>query len=122
MKQKLGIGAALLMAVWLLSGCITFQDSSGKLLASTVQTVDAAMKGWATYVALGGATPQQEAAVKASYEKYQAVERIAERAYIDAALTGNQDGFTIAAKVLEGARLNLLLLIQQFNNPKGQTK
>jgi len=123
MKKLIGFVATLAMLALLFTstGCVTFQDRSGKTLASIVQAVDSGMKAWATFVAIGGATPQQEASVKALYEKYQACERVAEAAYVSAALNGDKDGFTRAVTALQAIRTDLILLISTFN-PKGQTK
>ena len=123
MKKMIGFVAtlAILALLFTSTGCVTFRDRSGKTLASIVHTVEAGMKAWATFVAIGGATPQQEASVKALYEKYQACERMAESAYVSAALNGDKDGFARAVTVLQAIRSDLLLLISTFN-PKGQTK
>ena len=84
-------------------------------MASTVQTVDAAMKGWATFVAIGGATAQQEASVKAVYEKYQACQRVAEKAYVAAAVSGDRNSFTVAADAMRAVQVDLLLAEAQGN-------
>lgn len=77
-----GTGAMLMLCAMLAGGgCATWQDTDGKLLASTAQSADAAMKGWAAYVADGHAAPAQEAKVMAAYQKYQAAMRVAREAY-----------------------------------------
>lgn len=104
------VGLMLLMA-----GCASFQSTAGKTLATTVQTVDAAMQGWAAYVVIGNPTPQQQAAVKTAYQKYQAAEAIAEKAYVLASASGDQSGWTVAASTLRQCQADLLLLISTFN-------
>lgn len=119
MKTRFSAPIGLLLLLWMFTGCSTFQENAGKTLATTVQTVDAAMKGWAAYVAIGGATAQQEASVKAAYQKYQAAEAIAEKAFVLSVTSGDQNGFTTAAAVLRQVQADLLLLINTFA-PKGK--
>src|SRR5262245_43779951 len=73
-----------LFAIVTLFGCATtpnWQDSYGKILATTAQTVDAAMKGWAMYVVTGNPPADQQAKVKTAYQEYQAAFDVALNAY-----------------------------------------
>ena len=100
-----------LVAPLLFVGCQT----SGKFLATTVTTVDAAMKGWAEYVVIGGATEQQQMSVKAAYEKYQVAEQAAEAAYVAAAKYGDDQAWLAASAALQESRTALFTLIASFN-------
>jgi hypothetical protein len=64
------IATAVALAL-LVIGCVTTQNTAGKLLASTAITVDGVMQGWAAWVVQGQATPPQEVKVKFAYAKYQ---------------------------------------------------
>lgn len=105
-----------LCAIMLLPGCQT-QNAAGRILASTVQTVDAAMQAWGTYVALGHAKPGEEETVRLAYAQYQSAEAIAERAYVLAAKSGDQSAFTLAADTLRSTQADLLALLNTFNPP-----
>lgn len=88
MRTKVNI-ALVALANCVLLGCASFQTTAGKSLVTVTQTVDAAMQGWSIWVNMGKATPDQQAKVRAAYEKYQAVELAAEHAYV--ALSANPD-------------------------------
>lgn len=110
----------LLPFVALLMACASFQSTSGKLLATTAQSVDAAMKGWAAYVVAGGATANQETQVRAIYAKYQATMTVATNAYVAALTSGDQSPWNAASSALTGAQASLLQLIQTLTTtPKG---
>ncbi len=116
-----GIPLMLLALCGLLAfapGCANTQNTSGRLLVSTVQTVDTAMQGWWTYEALGHATPDQVVAVRDAYGKYQAAEAAAEVAYRAAAQSGDTSAYQTAADALRAAQSHLLDLVNQFNPPK----
>lgn len=98
------------------SGCAT-QNAPGRILATTVGTVDSAMQGWATFVALGHATPDQESAVREVYAKYQAAESAAERAYVAAAKLNDQSAWSKASAALTASQSDLLALLAKFNPP-----
>ena len=101
-----------------LIGCQT-QDVPGRTLATTVQTVDAAMQGWATYVALGHAGPAQEAQVRAAYAQYQRAEAAAEKAYLVWTKTPDATGlqvWTVAASALRAAQADLLALVNSLSS------
>lgn len=101
----------------LTSGCQTV----GKTLSTTAVTVDSAMQGWATYVALGQANLEQELNVRNAYSKYQASMRLAKDAYLTAEETGNEAVFERAALVLEANAQALLALIQMFQTSTAPT-
>jgi hypothetical protein len=103
----------LFMLALCLAGCAT----SGKLLASTVATVDAAMKSWANLVAAGQTTPAQETAVKDAYETYQAAELIAENSYIAFIKSGDATAWNRSAAALRDSRDALLHLVNRFAPP-----
>jgi hypothetical protein len=98
-------------------GCQT-QNTAGRLLASSVQTVDAGMQSWWSYEVLGHATPDQVALVRAAYADYQAVEQLAESAYLAATKSGDTSAWQRAADALTASQKPLLALIQQFTKDK----
>lgn len=104
------LGLSLIAAPVMFTACQT----AGKTLATTVQTVDGAMQGWAMWVALGKSTPAQEAQVKLAYEKYQAAESIAKNAILDGIKTGNQSGWAAVSAALTNSRTELINLINSF--------
>lgn len=67
----------------------SFQTNAGKFLASTAQTVDAAMHGWAVWDATGKASPTDEATVRKVYQQYQLYMMVATNAYTLAVKTGD---------------------------------
>lgn len=92
------------------AGCSTVEKS----IATTAITVDSAMKGWATHVAMGKATPQDELRVKSAYINYQTSMRAVRAAYsaanIDKTMTA-QEALEYSLKKLEENRVILLDLI-----------
>lgn len=108
----IGLASALLFA-----GCAT-QNTSGRLLVSTAQTVDAAMKGWAYYAAVANVPKERVAAVGRAYDRYQLAMSAAEQSYIVAVKSGDTNAFTLASNALRAAQTDLLALIQTFSkNP-----
>lgn len=101
-----------------LCGCASFQVTSGKLLASSALSVDAAMKGWAQWVVAGQATTDQESAVKAAYQRYQVSMSLAQSAYTAAVATDDRTAFQRAADVLAANKQALVDLITSFQAPK----
>ena len=97
----------------LFTGCST-TNPAGRLLASSVQTVDAAMQGWWSYEVLGHATPDQVALARQAYADYQAAEALAEIAYVEFAKTGDESAWQRAADGLRASQGHLLQLIEQF--------
>lgn len=111
-------GAVLLaIAALLFTGCHT-QDVPGRLLTTTVQTVDGAMQGWGSYVALGKATAEQETTVRAAYSKYQSAEAAAEAAYVASAKTGDASVWQRASDALRASQGALITLVNQFTQGK----
>lgn len=117
-KTALTLWATIWIIVTFASGCST-TNTAGRLLATTVQSVDAGMQGWWTYEVLGYATPDQVALVRESYGEYQAAELLAEDAYVAYAKTGDESAWQRAADGLRGAQGHLLQLLEQFQKKKG---
>lgn len=79
--------AVAVLSLTLFMGCAIlggggWQTAGGKFLTSTALTVDAAMHGWATWVASGKATSAEEANVKGIYQHYEGVMMLATNAYV----------------------------------------
>ena len=106
----LGMVALSLM----LEGCATYRQNAGKLLASTALAVDAAMRGWREVVHMGKATPEQEAKVKAAFEKYQLAQSAAEAAYTLLMTMGDKSAWPTASAQLTESSTGLTSLIQSF--------
>jgi len=98
--------------------CTTWQDSAGKSLASASVSVDAAMKGWAVWVANGHATLEQEAKVRDAYGKYQAAMRLASNTYQSAVAAKDKSLMKIAMNVVAESRQSFLALIAEFTQRK----
>lgn len=119
--------ATLILAVAFLglaTGCTTLtpQQASGKTLVSIAQTVDATMKGWATWVTVKSdtATPvsaQAEDAVKTAYQKYQSAMAVARTAYVSATDANNTTALQAALAALQSSQAELLQLITTFQKP-----
>ena len=84
--------AVLIIA--LCSACTSPRTTSGRLLATSARTVDAAMQAWAQYVVITHPAPEQEARVRAAYEAWQSAMRVAVDAWI--ATAQRQDDATLA--------------------------
>ncbi len=108
MKKFLPLIAILLL------GCASFNNTAGKLLVSAAMTVDASMKGWASYVVAGGSTPEQENEVKTLYKKYQAAMSVAQTAYVAAASGGDKTVWNNASAALTASSGALSSLVQTF--------
>jgi len=93
------------------AGCST-QNTSGRLLATTVTTVDAAMTAWGDYTRLHPVSAETHGQVRAAYESYQRAELAAERAYVAAAKLNDPTIFDVAATALRAAQTDLLALIE----------
>ena len=98
----------------LAAGCAS-GNPSGRLLATTVQTVDSAMVGWSDWVALGNASTNAEARVRVVYTKYQQAEAVAEAAYLYAAKSGDRSAWDRAAAAMVAARDALISLVGQLS-------
>lgn len=91
------------------TGCVSVQDRAGKYLASTAITVDAAMRGYAAWVALHPGPPSPEqATVRAAYMNYQATMMIATNAYAAAVLSKDWSGWDGASNQLFVAKTALI--------------
>lgn len=115
---KLPLLMVLPMMLALASGCTAPRDVAGKTLVTTVQSVDAAMQGWGAWVRAGQASAQDEAKVKAFYERYQMAELAAEKAYeawcaSPHGATGEQSAWTTAAAALRAAQKDLLAVLDR---------
>ena len=112
MKKLIAIAVCALMVSLL--GCATLQSNSAKTLATTAQTVDAAMQGWASWVVLDQATDEQEAKVRAAYTKYQLAMGVARNAYTISTKTGDTTAWKAAAEALLASKNDLLNLVAEF--------
>lgn len=99
-------------ALALLIGCATFKSTASKFLASTAQTVDATMQGWALLVVSGQTTPEQEANVKGIYQQYQRSMLIASNAWEVTIATGDKTGWIVASNTVYQQKLGLLTSTQ----------
>lgn len=88
-----------------LVGCASFQTTSGKFLASTAQSVDLAMKGWALFVVEGKVTAQQQLNVRSAYAMYQRSMLVASNAW--------ETSLTTADKTLWNSASNSVYFSQQ---------
>ncbi len=105
---------ALVALGLVLAACTTFKSTAGKTLASSALTVDAAMKGWATWVVKMNVPETQQSPVRDAYLKYQASMAVATNAYNTAVLTGDQTGWQQAQNILQNNQQALLNLIRSF--------
>lgn len=111
------LAAALAFAPFAFTGCQT-SNAPGRVLASTVTTVSAAMEGWWTWEALGQAKPEEVARVRELYARYQAVEAVAEKAYVTAAKLDDQTAWRQASEALRSVQTELLSAIEAFTHKK----
>lgn len=81
-------------------GCATYKSTAGKTIASIDKVVDGAMKDWAIYVKVHGATPKQENTVRDYYERYQTVLVQVKVAYANMMSTGDKTIWEDASKSL----------------------
>jgi hypothetical protein len=109
----------LILAALLLSACRTTSplDVSAKTLASTVQSVDAAMQGYATAVVLDLVKPDDQAKVRKLYEDYQAAVAVAETAITTAIKTGDAGSLAATSAALTAARDPLLAFLARIPRP-----
>lgn len=108
----------LLTALAILCGCTTTPlDRSAKVLTSTVATVDSAMQGYATAVALGAVPVDKQNDVRQLYAQYQTAESIAETAIVAAIKTGDASALEKTSAALIAARDPLLVFLARFNRP-----
>jgi len=114
MKSKLS-GLLALLTLALAIGCSSPQQAAYRTTGSVVITVDAAMNGWGDYVRAGLSKPDEEAKVKAAYEKYQGTIRLA-RTLTDSFVNnaGDKDTLNVAFTAVDQAKNQLIDLIQSF--------
>ena len=98
----------LVLALAVVQGCVGFKATAGKTLATTAASVDTSMKGWAAWVALGKATPQDQLQVKENYQYYQLAMQAATNAYIVSVTIGDHTVFKEADVKLQATRSHLL--------------
>lgn len=111
------VAAPLLVAATLLfSGCVTTSplDNSARVLASTVQSVDTAMQGYATAVVLELVSAADQAKVRKLYTDYQAAVVVAETAITHAIKTGDTGSLAATTAALTAARDPLLAFLARF--------
>jgi hypothetical protein len=106
------------LLVLMSAGCRTWQDAAGKSLASASVSVDAAMKGWALWVASGHATPQQEDAVRDALKKYQSAMLVAEDVYAAAIKSKDKNLMQTALAVVAQSRYDFVSLVKTFTQAK----
>lgn len=112
----------LLLAIVLsfsILGCSTYQQTTGKMLASVAITVDGSMKGWASWVKMGKATQSEQDNVKSAYEKYQLAMQTAEDAYLAVLkldTTDTENALKVALAALDGAKADLVNIVQQLTH------
>jgi len=108
--------APLVLLLAFLVGCsTTWEDTNGKLLVTTAQSVDSVMKGWATYVVILDPPESQQNRVKAAYQKYQTAFEASRKAYNVAATTKDQSVFERTSAALRASSKDLIALVQSFN-------
>lgn len=116
--RQLRIILPLLVVLALLPACTTFKGNAGKVLSSTALTVDAAMKGWASYVVLNNVPADKQMPVRVAYGQYQTAMAAARDAYVSLALNNDTNAWTVAQQALTAASSNLTKLIQQLSQGK----
>lgn len=106
---------SLLVSAVLTFGCATTQlDRTAKTLATTVQTVDLAMQGYATAVALDAVSLADQAKVEKLYGSYQGAVAIVEVAITTAIKSGHQGNLAATREALTAARDPLLAFLARF--------
>jgi hypothetical protein len=105
-----GIAAAIV------AGCHT-TNTPGRILATSSQTVSAAMDGWWTYELLTQPPQEQVDQVRQGYAAWQLSQQAAEAAYNVHLTTGKTDAWQAAADALRASQATLLQLVHQFNPP-----
>lgn len=93
-------------------GCANPERTAYQTTGVVVLSVDVAMNGWGDYVRAGKATPEDEAKVKAAYEKYQAIVRT-QSAAVRSAINSpeGESVFNTALNAIDAARIDLVNLI-----------
>jgi uncharacterized protein GlcG (DUF336 family) len=94
-------------------GCRT-TNPSGKIIASSAVTVDAAMKGWSVWVHDGKATEAQEVMVRDAFIKYKSIETAARKAYAAAYAAKDDSSMAQVVAALQAAVADLNLIVITF--------
>lgn len=116
MKQIIPVFLCLLLV-----GCTgTPVSNAGKTLVTIAKTVDAAMSGFATWVAVKEKTAapvKQEVInqVELTHSRYRQSMEIAKLAYVNASNNSDMTAWNIALASLEGCKTELLNLIATIN-------
>lgn len=112
-----------LLIVWLLFcgfSCATYdlETNAYKTVGAITITVDGAMNTFGDYVRSGKSTPEQQATVKAAYERYQQAMRATHNAII-AYKTAPQDAAALdtALRAVEAVSGELISVIRQLTTP-----
>jgi hypothetical protein len=115
MKAKiLTFLAITCLVVGLATGCKSVSDTTGKTLAGVEQTVDLAMKGYATWDAQGHVTEAQEQQVRQVYGQYQLAYTAACNAWVAAQSSGDTSTLATIVASLSAAAAPLTTLITQI--------
>ncbi len=122
MKTALKLLTLTCLVTTLLCGCASnWQTATGKSLATIAQTVDTAMKGWATYVVVAKVQESQQARVRAAYIQYQVAFNTALTAYGGAVSAADQSLLGKTQAALVASQQSLLALITSLSTPKSAT-
>lgn len=107
----LGIGSAI-------TGCGSPTAKTTQAAGSVAITVDAAMKGWGSFVRSGKATEEQRIKVRAAYLKYQAAMSTAEVVAVTALTQPDgQAAYVTTLNVASQSSLELIALIEALQKP-----
>ena len=96
----------------LLAGCASWQDNSGKVLASVAVTVDSSMKAWAIYCRDHHVDEATHTKVRGVYMRYQLSMAAAEDAYVASVKVGDKGLIKQAVAALNASKDELVLLIK----------
>lgn len=116
MKKTIIASQAFVLA--LVIGCASFQTNAAKLLTSTALTVDATMKGWATYVVQNNISDVQQAPVKKAYSQYQIAMGGAQAAYTALIANGDKNAWQQASAMLTASSSALTQLVASITGGK----
>jgi hypothetical protein len=120
MKRLLRWLTVTVCITMLLNGCASnnWQTVVGKSLGTIAQSVDSAMKGWATYVVMNNVPDSDQQKVRNVYLQYQVAMQGAQRAYGAAVTANDQSIVTQAMTALSAAQSQILTLVSQLSNGK----
>lgn len=112
----------LLMTALFLCSCRSMSplDVASRSLVSTVQTVDAAVQGFATADALGLVSAADQTEFRKLYADYQAAESVAEVAIITAIKSKDAGSLAAASAALDAAKIPLLKFLARFTTSPPQ--